>query len=250
MLDKSKLLECFEGKYSCLEDECTDDCSMFTFGNEEEPLALNIQLFDDSIIVSVIDKDNSSVIDRYDDTVESDEDAVVKVGESLTNFENIKEVKMPEIIKAKEAVKESEETGVDDFKEQRDEGVYSLSEIEYACHSYIENFSRNEFWYKDENMDELKKTMKEIYIQLRQGAERAFGITNLDKLFEVTESKEVNESCKCEKSVVESLLEAADKLECDSSKFEEETASRIVSSIGNQIKSVCEELKSVYPQDC
>ena len=254
MVDKDKVLECFKDKYECLESQADEVCNMYTFGDSEEPLALNIQLFNDSIIVSIIDKDEKKVVDKYDDTIESDEDAIVKVTEALTNFDNIKEIKLPEILESRKAIKESAENGVDDFKEQRDEGVFALNEIKYECQHYVENFSDNEFWYKDENMDELRKVFIDIQRFVNQGIERAFGVKDISSL--INQSKNVEESVQTsqietnsETSIVEDLEAIANKLEADSKTIETEISSKIVDSISTQIKSACVELRDIYPLD-
>lgn len=250
MVDKDKVLECFKDKYECLESQADEVCNMYTFGDSEEPLALNIQLFNDSIIVSIIDKDEKKVVDKYDDTIESDEDAIVKVTEALTNFDNIKEIKLPEILESRKAIKESAETGVDDFKEQRDEGVFALNEIKYECQHYVENFSDNEFWYKDENMDELRKVFIDIQRFVNQGIERAFGVKDISSL--INQSKNVEESVQTsqiETNIVEDLEAIANKLEADSKTIETEISSKIVDSISTQIKSACVELRDIYPLD-
>lgn len=252
MVDKDKVLECFKDKYECLESQADDACNMYTFGNPEEPLALNIQLFNDSIIVSIIDKDEKKVVDKYDDTIESDDDAIVKVTEALTNFDNIKEIKLPEIMESRKAIKESAENGVDDFKEQRDEGVFALNEIKYECQHYVENFSDNEFWYKDENMDELRRVFIDIQRFVNQGIERAFGVKDISAL--INQSKSVEESVETpeiqstsESNVVEDLEAIANRLQADSKLIDTEITSKIVDSISTQIKSACVELKDIYP---
>ena len=69
---KETILRVCGDNYQCLEADNVEGVDVITVGTPEEPYVLNFEVGDASVSINVIDKDEGSIIDEYEDTFTED----------------------------------------------------------------------------------------------------------------------------------------------------------------------------------
>lgn len=134
---KDTILEVCGPKYSCLEDVHVGDTDVITVGLGDESYVLNFEVGPAKLSVSIIDSDEGSLVDEYDDNYDSD-----TFGETVSNAVQTYE----SVIKNKEVIKEAQENRAqkelfdDILADGKPELFDSLSKDELlAFDEYIDN---------------------------------------------------------------------------------------------------------------
>lgn len=267
MTIKEHVNKACKGRYKYLECDNVDGTDVITLGTESEPFALNFEIGDKCISVSIIDKDKHEVIDDYDDVFETPEDLDELLNTAVDTYESMIKIK-PRIIENKEK---------QEYRKLADEAAFHLNSIITCCEDYMRKFIGNyDALDEDTGFKEYQKTLSYILYEVKDASETILNsdirdIQNISESNKLTESPSIdgenddNENNidrdsndkdytitddTLESATVSDLLNtAADKIETAGKEQEDELNSKLLDDIALDLRSAILEVEPFIVED-
>ena len=234
MLLKETVAAKLKDKYTFLECDTSDELQLITVGTEEEPYALNIELQGNDIFVNIIDKDKRSIIDNYDDVVETDDAMNTFIDTAIATYESIVAAKPQVEAKLNE----------NKYRETADEATFYLNNIITECKNYIDTFTRNyDNSDEDEGFNNYAKTLENIKEEVRRGYETV-GIKPVTEVRKCAESESVDSK---QLSILEMLQECCNAIRSIPSE-DDELQQRMFEDLSLDVEKVMTELEYLIPK--
>ncbi len=235
MLLKETVAAKIKDKYAFLECDISDELQLITVGNEEEPYALNIELQGNDIFVNIIDKDKHSIIDNYDDVVETDDAIDTFIDTAIATYESI--------IAAKPQVEAK--LNENKYRETADEATFCLNNIISECNNYIDTFTKNyDNSDEDEGFKNYVKTLENIKEEIRRGYETV-GIEPVTDVCKCAENESVENK---QPSILEMLENCCNVIKAIPSE-DDELQKRMFEDLSLDVEKVMTELEYLIPKE-
>lgn len=252
-----QLKEHFERTMQLLECNTVNDSEVVTFGTEDEPYVLNFQLDDEnSIRVTIIDKDKKVAIETYTDTYEGEEQFADKMNEAEAAYDVI--------LASKPKVEAKLESKAEE--DRRDDIVYKFKAIKSEVLDFTEKYDHD---YDEEDvsfdndairvssniemyLSDIKKNCKGIVTEsieepeelpVDQGEKKANEVSPKD----ISEDEELASALESagELTLLQTLIS---KLNARAEAEEDEINERVISDVAIQLDDLLEELEAIVQE--
>lgn len=259
-LDKVKLLKEHFSNMETLECENIEGNDVVTFGTDGEPYVLNFQMNDDTITVTVIDKDEKKAIETYEDSFATEDEFKDKLNDATSAYTLI--------VNAKPQVEEA----IEHVENQKvyDDAVFDVGSIMTACREFFNKY--NHEYVKDEHAqfnEDLKTVLTDIYTFTKQlelklpanlwesvdaieepMSEPEEPVENNSKEVSPKNTKTADEASEMleEFGEIELLQILTNKLNARAEEAEDEITERVVSDVAIQCEELVDELSRIIEE--
>lgn len=252
-----KLKAHFCESLNVLECDTVNGSEVVTFGVEEEPYVLNFQLDDEnSIRVTIIDKDKKTAIETYTDSYETEEQFDDKINEAEAAYDVILASK-PQVEQKLESKAEAD---------RRDEVVYRFKAIRSEVKDFTDKYD-HDYGEEDVSFDndalgvasniemylsDIKENCKSIVTEsieepeelpVDQGEKKANEVSPKD----TSEDEEIASALESagELTLLQTLIS---KLNAIAEAEEDEINERVISDVAIQLDELLEELETIVQE--